>query len=175
MTIKKIQNKNYKAFSFIEVIISVFLITVGMMAVVSLISSTLSNSIDSRNQVIASLLAQEGTELVRNIRDSNWEKDVSSFTGIPNGANCAIDYDTIALSCPPAVSNALQIDGNGFYNHSSVTDARFWRRIIISGTTDRIVASLVSWNGSLPPATIGECNTSSKCAFTQVTLGIFGE
>jgi type II secretory pathway pseudopilin PulG len=181
--IKRLKNSN--GFSLVEVIISVFLVAVGLIAVISLLSGTLSNSIDSRNQVIAVLLAQEGTELVRNIRDNNWESNdppaTHSFDNITNYADCTIDYVTHVIEGAPA-SHILKINGDGFYAHSGLTNTKFQRKIIISdeldingiSTGNKIIDSLVIWGGSVFPA-VADCNTTSKCAYSQLALSIYGE
>lgn len=178
----------YKAFSFAEVMISVFLLSIGMVATITLMSGSLRDSMDSRNQVIASGFAQEGTELVKNIRDTNWllhktSPAVHSFDNITNGPNCTIDYtlsDLGALTCSPA-SNILKIDSNSFYNHTSGTNTRFQRKISIDDelkggilTGNKIISSMVIWGGSFP-LTTATCNTATKCAYAQLTLTTHGE
>lgn len=165
-------------FSFVEVLISVFLVAIGMIAIISLISSTLSNSIDSRSQVIATLLAQEGTELVRNIRDNNWvvysDPTDHSFENIINNTDCTIDYVNPTINYGPT-SHALKINSEGFYAHSGVVNTKFQRKIIIADSgADKSVGSMVIWNGNSFPA-VSACNTSSKCAYAQSTLSTYGE
>ena len=58
-------------FSIAEVVVAVFVISTGLLAIISLIINSLNYSMLSRDQVIASQLAQEGIELVRNVRDNN--------------------------------------------------------------------------------------------------------
>jgi len=178
----KVKNK-YAGFSIIEVLVSVTLITVGLMAAVNLISSSLVISIDSRNQVIAGGLAQEGVELVRNIRDNNLASgDIGkSFAHIASNVDCLIDkaYTYPAnIDCTAGVNaKQLFIDVNGFYVHSSAagnTATRFYRKLIISGTTDRTVTSMVSWNGVFPVDT-STCNTTNKCAFVSSNLTAWQE
>lgn len=177
--IKKIKNKNYKAFSFIEVMISVFLLSVGMIAVITLMSGSLRDSLDSRNQVIAAGLAQEGTELVKNIRDTNWKiTGNTSFTNIPPvpvPASCIISYgSSSSLSCGGGVY-LLNYDVDNFYTHNAGTPTRFQRKIIISDVgTDKNIISMVIWGGSFP-ADFSTCNTSTKCAFAPLTLTTYGE
>ena len=61
-----------KSFTLIEVIIALFLITVGMLGPFALLQKTLAFTAITSSQLVASYLAQEGVELVRNIRDTNW-------------------------------------------------------------------------------------------------------
>lgn len=61
-----------KSFTLIEVLIAIFLITAGMTGAFNLIQRTAVFSSISSSRLEAAYLAQEGIELVRNIRDSNW-------------------------------------------------------------------------------------------------------
>jgi prepilin-type N-terminal cleavage/methylation domain-containing protein len=90
----KRSRKNKKGFSFVEVMTAVFILTVGIIAALSLFSSQLTQLLNSRNQVIAGLLAQENMEIVRNIRDNNWANNKTAFEiNLPstNSQNCIID------------------------------------------------------------------------------------
>lgn len=61
-----------KAFSLIEVMIGLFVFTMGMLAIFALLSSSLRVSDYNRNALIASQLAVEQIEVLRNIRDTNY-------------------------------------------------------------------------------------------------------
>ncbi|OHA66878.1 MAG: hypothetical protein A3C04_02450 [Candidatus Wildermuthbacteria bacterium RIFCSPHIGHO2_02_FULL_45_25] len=71
-----------KGFTLIEVIVAVGIITVGVVGVLSLVNQSLSLSTDLRNRIVATYLAQEGVELVRNMRDYNWLNVRPFYTGI---------------------------------------------------------------------------------------------
>lgn len=62
-----------KAFSIIEVLIGIFIFSMWLMSVYMLLQSSININLDNKNRIIASNLAREGIELVRNIRDSNYE------------------------------------------------------------------------------------------------------
>ena len=64
--------KYNKGFSVVEVVICISIISVGMMAVFTLLIQNIQVQSMSKNKLIASVLAQEGIELVREIRDNNW-------------------------------------------------------------------------------------------------------
>lgn len=68
----KKNTKRNRGFSMIEVIVAIFVFAVGITAVMSLISKEifLLRSVDDR--LTAIYLAQEGIEIIRNIRDENW-------------------------------------------------------------------------------------------------------
>lgn len=165
----------YRGFSFIEVMLSVFLLSIGMGAAISLIGAGLKESIDSRNQLIASLLTQEGVELVRNIRDTNWVTPGNvSFSGFPaaDPAICRVDPRSIDdLSQCVGQSKVLKYDGTlRLYNHTTGTNTRFLRQITISNSGNKkIVTSMVIWKAQPWPAIAG-CTTGASCAYAQETM-----
>lgn len=61
-----------KGFSIIETVVALSIITIGILGILSLFTQTVSNSELGVNQEIATNLAQEGVEIIRNQRDSNW-------------------------------------------------------------------------------------------------------
>ena len=61
------------AFSIIEVIIGIFIFTLWLVAVYALMISSLALSEYNKNAIIASQLAVEQIEIVRNIRDTNYK------------------------------------------------------------------------------------------------------
>lgn len=135
------KNSMRSGFSLLELVIAIFILTVGITGALRLIVSTIQNSIDTRNGAIASGLAQEGAELVRNIRDNNMlyalsdlslERETAFRThGFPPpptlDSNCRFDYTFDYLnpvtSCglTGSSSNAklFLTTSNGFYTHTS--------------------------------------------------------
>jgi len=65
-------NKNDAGFTILEVVVAISLITVGITAIFTLYQQTISITRVSSQRLIAAYLAQEGIEIVRNIRDTNW-------------------------------------------------------------------------------------------------------
>jgi prepilin-type N-terminal cleavage/methylation domain-containing protein len=59
-------------FTIIEIMVSIVVFCVGIIAAYVLISSSISLSMAARDEIIASNLAREQIELVKNVRDSNW-------------------------------------------------------------------------------------------------------
>jgi len=182
-----------QGFSLIETLFAVFLVTIGLLASVRLVSQGLFTSLDSRNQLVAGELAQEGVELVRNIRDNNWASGDAggSFAHIINGNNCKID-ETYTYPVSPAVpanivcdgsSKALNddVDNKDVFVHTAVNSphiiaTKFSRQITISDdvSSNKVITSFVTWNGSVPPTDIATCNTATHCAYTQIILTKWG-
>jgi len=131
-----------------EAIVAIFVITTGLVGVLSLVSQTIASSTFSKDKLIAAYLAQEGIEIVRNIRDTNWLEGATTwYDGIPVGdyeadyTNTQSFYYTCSLT--PFTSNCeytnlhpLKIIDGGFYNYFSGNDTQFRRRITIFDQTD---------------------------------------
>lgn len=173
---------------------AVFLVSVGMVAIFSiLLPSGIKETSDSRHQIAASFLAQEGVDLIRNIRDNNWAKNKDSFyhlraysAGGSNDYECRVDYqydyDTSGDVDCSVSSYDLYLAANGYYRHDSAggDPTLFKRKIILRVSQNAVTAtSMVVWGGSFPGGNysqqINRCTTSNKCAYTQEVLGRWGE
>ncbi len=71
---KGIIGDSIAAFSIIEIMVWIFVFALWITSVFAIISSTLQINDYNKNYIIASNLAREQIELVRNIRDSNYKK-----------------------------------------------------------------------------------------------------
>lgn len=70
-------------FTLLESIIAIGIFTVGISVAINLISSVLTNAgTRTRDKIVAGYLAQEGIEVMRNIRDNNWVTGVDWLNGI---------------------------------------------------------------------------------------------
>lgn len=187
---KQKKQTNKKGFSFIEVMISMFLITMGLMAVLTLLFRETSNLIDSRNQVMAGFLAQEGAELARNFRDTNWENDLYAFDSstFPAGNSvncvvsllstnlktCGVNLETMKLYYTPT-----GVGTSAFYLHNATGKAtKFKRKLNIiydtglaSSANSASVMSIVVWGDDFPDlSSIDNCNSKNKCAYSKSIL-----
>jgi len=131
-------------FTIMEAIVAIFVITTGIVGVLSLVTQTISSATYSKNRLIAAYLAQEGIEIVRNIRDTEWLKTASWGSDICTSFPCEweADYTTtsflndcgsgINYNCHNYSSNDfLRIDG-GFYNYLFGNPTKFTRKITIN-------------------------------------------
>lgn len=91
--------KKNRSFTIIEIIVAVFIFTLMIGGSVVLIQQTLVMISLANQRLVAYNLAQEGIELVRNIRDTNWLKSLAWDTGFPaanfnsNTSDHTIDYE----------------------------------------------------------------------------------
>jgi hypothetical protein len=126
----------------VELLITIFVLLIGLLAVYSLSVYIISQTNASISRLTAAYLAQEGIEVVRNIRDTNWIQRVSVWNGLNDGSY-EVDYATGAadlVSCadPCDYDNNLRflsISG-GFYKYSGGEITKFKRRVSISAIGD---------------------------------------
>ena len=133
--------KNKNGFTLLEGIVAIFLVTVGIGGAYTLISQTISSAIISSQKLIASYLVQEGIEIVRNIRDTNWLEGNNWNDGLSSG-DWEADYKTQNLT-QSYTGNFLNIDSEGFYSYSSGSPTIFKRKISISPEGDDILKVIV--------------------------------
>ncbi|MDD2565293.1 MAG: prepilin-type N-terminal cleavage/methylation domain-containing protein [Candidatus Gracilibacteria bacterium] len=68
------KNKTHIGFTVVELLVGIVIFTIGILSAYLLVYSALNSSVKSRNEIIASNLARESIELIKNNRDSNWSK-----------------------------------------------------------------------------------------------------
>lgn len=142
-------NSNGKGFVFVELMIIIAIISVGLVSVMTMINHTQSEINIVRSKFIATYLAQEGVEIVRNIRDSNWIEDGACWL---DGFHLqGEDYGSIVIAKASYDSNELEfVHGNDnvdnylndddfllytngdFYNHDTGSSSGFWRVIEVT-------------------------------------------
>ena len=138
------QSKRNKGFTLLEVILAIFVIMVGIAGTLGLIQQGISYTQLSSSRLTANYLAQEGIEIVRNIRDANWLKMSTWSDGIPSG-DWEADYKTQNLTRSYA-GTPLNIDSNGFYSYFSGSPTKFKRKITVAKDTDILKISVqVEW------------------------------
>lgn len=64
--------ENRKWFSIVELLVAIIIFTIWFLSAYLLIYSAINSSIRSKNEIIASNIAREQIELIKNIRDTNW-------------------------------------------------------------------------------------------------------
>src|SRR3989338_3959528 len=117
--------KNNSGISILEVIVAILIITIGMVGVLSLVIQNIQAQYINKNILIASGLAQEGLELVRNIRDLNWLTLGNAWNqSIVGDGTYAVDYRG-RISINAAVNLISDADArlyindiNGLYTHT---------------------------------------------------------
>ena len=182
--------KSQKGFSFVEVIISLFVFSIGFVGVASLATTTLRNSFLQRDSVVASLLVQEGMELSYNVRDTNIARGNEPFLNMPTGSY-RVDYSNPSFSASCSTFDECQLSflpvgSNNFFGYgASGSSTRFSRKVIVEDTSSggvqkRRITSVVAWGGSAFPTSIDATHCAKSvsdasglpvhCAFSQAEL-----
>lgn len=129
---------NNDGVSILEVMAAVMIIAIGMVGVLSLVIQNVEAQYVNKNVLMASGLAQEGLELVRNIRDANWLDSGAAWNqSIVGDGTYAIDYRgasgiNMSVNSASQAGARLYIDGNGLYSHiASAAPTNFYRLITV--------------------------------------------
>jgi len=145
------------AFSLVEIVVILFIISLGLVGILSLIIQNIQSQSYNKNNFIAYQLAQEGVELIRQVRDSNWKNGVNFGTNLVPLSGFVAEYymdyrDTMPhdASSNPTLLTILKQDSAGFYFHgatSAATTTPFSRLIRVTDLSENNfrVNSLVSW------------------------------
>lgn len=183
-----------KGFSIGEVVVASFLLGVGIATVVALVAASFRNSSETKRLIVASELAQEGVELMRNVRDnrvadkqdqidSNGSSTIEVLDILPGGPDhrCRVGYTSGSVECGGSLDFSLALDNAGFYAHG-VGTGRYKRVIRVDDTgsgADEIarVVSLVTWADSTSNLTGGStgnalnwCTLANNCVYTELLL-----
>ena len=126
---------NKKGFTIIELLIASVIISTGLLTVVSMIFNAFGSTVPLSDNLTASYLTQEGFEIIRRIRDTNFNK---RYTGEEEGdyrwldglieegdtsATGGIDYQSTELEGGKDGEN-LYIEDSGLYGYDGSGDAQ---------------------------------------------------
>jgi len=123
-----------RGFTLIELMMVVFIVSIGIAGVLNLIAKIFLHSRFTSSKLTAIYLAQEGMEIVRNIRDTNWVEGEKWDQGIVSG-DFEADWDDQSLSSYQG--RYLRVNGN-FYNYDTGQLTKFKRKITIGKEVDKI-------------------------------------
>jgi prepilin-type N-terminal cleavage/methylation domain-containing protein len=139
--------KKSAGFTLIETLVSILIFSVALTAIFSLLSNNLKEASLVKNNFIASGLAQEGIETVRNIRDNDWYLGNPFGTTIPDGTY-RVQWNSQALLSLAPEPYLKKDSGSGLLSYDAVNDTLFKRTVTIntiSGVEKRVVVS-VTWS-----------------------------
>jgi len=133
-----IKHKNKKAFSLIEALVAISILMIGILSAFILVIRTLANIPHVQSRLIAANLAQEGIELVRQIRDTNFINSATFRSGLESG-EYQIDASERTLY-PFNQIDFLKFDHeNKIYSYNSGDKNPFFfqRKIVISDIDEK--------------------------------------
>lgn len=131
-----------------EVIIAVAIITTALAVLIALVSFSVAGVGPGKSKLIAVNLSQEGIEIIRNIRDSNWLSYKRSSGNWRDGLDAGdyrVQYDKLVLLS--FSDTPLKIDSSGFYQYNNGNNTSFYRKISLGhiGNNQIKVTSEVTW------------------------------
>lgn len=142
---------NKPGFSLIEIMAVLVIVSLGILGLANLATQSIQAQTVNSNNIMAYQLAQEGIEIARQIRDTNWLQGRSWTTGLGTGTYCA-DYIQPALRPAAGLSQCpLYQDNQGWYRSfgavpPDVVETPFRRVVDIeAATTTARVRSVVTW------------------------------
>lgn len=129
----------------IEALITLVVLTVALGPALILATNISSVSSVIKNNLIAANLAQEGIEVVRSIRDTNWFLGIPFDSGLGTGAY-RIEWNSgsvLSLGSNPTLK-----EDNGLYNYSTGNDTIFKRTVTVTKVNagELRIESSVTWD-----------------------------
>lgn len=131
-------------FTLVETLVSLVILTSALIPIMNLSEGATRASAIIQDNLIASGLVQEGIEVVRAIRDTNWFNTRAFDSGLSDGVYQVEWNSTTLLSI--AGNPVLRLN-NGQYTYSGGTPTKFIRTITITkiNNGELRVTSQVTW------------------------------
>ena len=154
-------------FTIVELMLAITLMATGIIAIYALIPHSIKIGEINRDKYLATQLAREGIEIVRNIRDTNWLEQMDSPTATWDEGltacvmGCEVDYTTPSIQDPILTAYGagtyLKVDENGFYNYTTGIDTKFKRKVEITPIAGALqVKVTVNWSGDYNDSVLEE-------------------
>lgn len=175
MKFKLLKNNKQRGFTLVEALVAVLIFSVSVVFMMVVLSDNVSDLGYAKDKVVATYLAQEGLEYVRNVRDTymlysdagtGWPDFVAKMNpcdqNTPNADGCYYDPTDLLLYgepqpitqtpfiacaglCPNLKYSPLTLD----YDYSTGSDESIYRRTIkiqsFPGQEEMYIYSTVSW------------------------------
>ncbi|HOK97153.1 MAG TPA: prepilin-type N-terminal cleavage/methylation domain-containing protein [Candidatus Paceibacterota bacterium] len=152
--------KNKKnGFTLVECLVAISILIIGILSSFILVTKALYNATVIQDRLTASFLAQEGIELVRNIRDTNFIQSLNSSgvswrNGLGKGEASDTCYTIDAFSPKGITLESVSCNSSrplkyykdqNIYNYQTGEDTPFYREIKIEEISDdeiRVISHL---------------------------------
>jgi len=146
-------------FTLLETLVAITIFTGAVLALLTILGNGISSTSFAKRKIIASYLAGEGMELVRNLRDNSvlynstdsdtgWTEFLNSLSTACGTAGCYVDDSQNLVACSGGVCpNLLYNSSTGSYNYTSGADSGYNRKITIEmvSSSERKIHGLVAW------------------------------
>lgn len=152
MCLLTLRQKFYPGFTFLELVAAMAIIMLGLLGLASVAVQNIQARSIKEHILVASMLAQEGIELVRAVRDQNVVvENQPYFTGLSDGdGTFTIDADgTIDDTIDTDINAILYRDAaTGAYTHASAgnTATPYTRLVTVQQNGDQLSVSVrITW------------------------------
>lgn len=138
---------NNSGYLIVEMMISITLITVGLLGVFALLTKSYSMRQPLIDNYTATYLAAEGIEVSKNMLDANVIQSLPWNTGFQVDGDYGLDFFSISLD-PTLDDRPLKFDQtSGLYNYTAGDDTKYKRVITVTNiSADEIrIVSKVTW------------------------------
>ncbi len=168
---KGLLDKNSGGFTIVETLVAITVLMIAIAGPLVVASKGLSSALYARDQIIASFLAQESMEVIKNKRDNNLDGVGSTWIDEINGPGCSsptatcdansIEYDQFNSSGPSGGFPILYNGSTGYAPSNTGSPTifkRYYYLTLMTGSgnceitsTECTVHVIVSWNeGTVP-------------------------
>lgn len=143
----------HAGFTLLETLFAILIFSAALISLMAISSKGISATNQVKNETTAFYLAQEGLEVVRNVRDSNFNASGgvlwNTLINQCEGTSCEVVYNGLV----PSISTCQQCEvfqnAAGYYVNGTGTPTGFFREITLTpqGTTqdEYLVTSKVRW------------------------------
>ncbi|PJE50543.1 MAG: hypothetical protein COV29_04010 [Candidatus Yanofskybacteria bacterium CG10_big_fil_rev_8_21_14_0_10_36_16] len=127
-------------FTLVEVAISTVILGIFMSALLFILSLSISSATTVKNNFVAAFLAQEGVELMNNLRHEDWIQgrefgSFGSILGAVSDGEYRIQWDSLELMSLNGNPQLLIDDSTGLYGYSDGGivggNSGFYRKVIV--------------------------------------------
>jgi len=110
-----------KSFSFIEVLVSVTIASTVFIAIITLANQNLASAQLTRDRFLAANLAQEGIEIIANLRSNNWKIYSAQDSDFDtNNGGLLVNWRGQSGCQPTSVDYCIIVDGQYVANYDTV-------------------------------------------------------
>jgi len=159
---KKRNKKNHKGFSLIESLIGVAIAGVVFVTFLNILPKTIQAENYARDNIVATNFAQEGIEIVRNMRDNALKSNTCNQV-FSSAGGCTISSPIDVSSSNDFLTEVIHINSLPAFNvpQFNGVKSKFYRSIgvTISGDTESATVNCtVTWSagGSMKTVSIGD-------------------